>query len=272
MEYIETTIRKIAKYNEYLDEWARDILEDNLENEELLKMFRRYKRTLEIIAHHFYPNTPHKDYLESVLNEIYTSMRKINYTLTDYEKASVFSKDKTLKDVKKCLERTNFLVEDFLDTMKTFDNSHRDSIPIDFSPPRVTKNKTTFLLSIKNQKNLPLSCENIFVNMVQYKDMVYYVETNDVFSFFYFYRTEDCWFWSPPKKTDPEDIWIECPETRIEEGFWTGKIIPPYMTEFIVWLDLFFPNIPEFYLKKEEPEEKKEEVKEEESKKKCLIF
>ena len=29
MEYIETTIGKIAKYNEYLDEWARDILEDN---------------------------------------------------------------------------------------------------------------------------------------------------------------------------------------------------------------------------------------------------
>ena len=107
--------------------------------------------------------------------------------------------------------------------------------------------------------------------MVQYKDMVYYVETNDVFSFFYFYRTEDCWFWSPPKKTDPEDIWIECPETRIDEGYWRGKIIPPYMAEYIVWLDLFFPNIPEFYLKKEE---KKEEVVEEkkEEKKGCIIF
>ena len=70
---------------------------------------------------------------------------------------------------------------------------------------------------------------------------------------------------------DPEDIWIECPETRIEEGYWTGKIIPPYMAEYIVWLDLFFPNIPEFYLKKEE---KKEEVVEEkkEEKKGCIIF
>ena len=103
MEYIETTIGKIAKYNEYLDEWAREVLEDNLDNEELLKMFRRYKRTLELIARHFYPNTPHKDYLEGLLNEIYTSLRKVNYTLTDYEKASVFSKEKTLKDIKKCL-------------------------------------------------------------------------------------------------------------------------------------------------------------------------
>ena len=43
------------------------------------------------------------------------------------------------------------------------------------------------------------------------------------------------------------------------------------MAEYIVWLDLFFPNIPEFYLKKEE---KKEEVVEEkkEEKKGCIIF
>ena len=50
------------------------------------------------------------------------------------------------------------------------------------------------------------------------------------------------------KKTDPEDIWIECPQTKINEGYWTGKIIPAYIAEFIIWLDLFFPNIPEFYL------------------------
>ena len=95
---------------------------------------------------------------------------------------------------------------------------------------------------------MPLSCENIFVNMVQYKDKVYYIETNDVISFFYFYRTDDGWYWSPPKKTDPEDIWIECPQTSINEGYWTGKIIPAYISEFIIWLDLFFPNIPEFYM------------------------
>ena len=103
MEYIETTIGKIAKYNEYLDEWAREVLEDNLDNEELLKMFRRYKRTLELIARHFYPNTPHKDYLEGLLNEIYTSLRKVNYTLTDYEKASVFS----MKFTKNSFDKNN---------------------------------------------------------------------------------------------------------------------------------------------------------------------
>ena len=106
-----------------------------------------------------------------------------------------------------------------------------------------------FYLNISSQKNLLMSCEYIFVNMVQHKDMVYYVETNDVFNFFYFYRTDECWFWSPPKKTDPEDIWIECPKVRIEEGYWTGKIIPPFMAEFIMWLYLFFPKIPKEYLR-----------------------
>ena len=104
--------------------------------------------------------------------------------------------------------------------------------------------------------------------MTQYKDMVYYVETNDIFAFFYFYRTEDAWYWSPPKKTDPEDIWIECPQVKIEEGYWNGKIIPYYMAEYIVWLDLFFPNIPEFYLKDDNQEsvQKKKSRKEKKEK------
>ena len=129
-------------------------------------------------------------------------------------------------------------------------------------------NETVFLLSIKCQIYLPLSCENIFVNMVQYKDQVYYIETNDLISFFYFYRTEDGWYWSPPKKTDPEDIWIECPQTSIDEGYWKGKIIPAFIAEFIIWLDLFFPNIPEFYLKQLDGKKEEKMKKKKKSKKK----
>ena len=129
-------------------------------------------------------------------------------------------------------------------------------------------NETVFLLSIKCQIYLPLSCENIFVNMVQYKDQVYYIETNDLISFFYFYRTEDGWYWSPPKKTDPEDIWIECPQTSIDEGYWKGKIIPAFIVEFIIWLDLFFPNIPEFYLKQLDGKKEEKMKKKKKSKKK----
>lgn len=94
-----------------------------------------------------------------------------------------------------------------------------------------------------------MACENIFVNMVRLKHNVYFVETNEIFGFFYFYRTEDEWLWSPPRKDDPEDIWFACPQTIIDQGFWIGSLLPPYIQEFIVWLDLIFPNIPEKYVK-----------------------
>ena len=249
MEYIESTIGRLAKYTEHLEKWTRDILQDSLETEEYCKIYARYRKTIEIIANHFFPNTTKRKLFEENLTELYTSLRKINYTLTDYEKNSIYSRARNEKYLKQCLERNQFLIDEYLIMMRKFDKKFKDKIPKNFTPPKVTKNETTFYLSIKNQIYTPLSCENIFVNMTQYKDMVYYVETNDVFAFFYFYRTEDAWYWSPPKKTDPEDIWIECPQVKIEEGYWNGKIIPYYMAEYIVWLDLFFPNIPEFYLK-----------------------
>ena len=170
--------------------------------------------------------------------------------MTDYQKSTIFLKDKAVRDVKKGLLRNSYLSEEYLKGIRKFYEAYKKKIPKSFRPEKPKENKTEFLLSIKAQIYTPMSCENIFINMTQYKDMVYYVETNDMFSFFYFYRTEEGWFWSPPKKTDPEDIWIECPEIRIEEGFWEGKIIPPYMAEFIVWLFFFNPKIPEFYFKK----------------------
>ena len=267
MEYIETTLGRLAKYTEHLEKWTRDILEESLETEEYCKTYSRYRKTIEIIANHFYPNTSKRKFFEENLNELYTSLRKVNYMLTEFEKNSIFSRERNKKYLKQCLERNQYIINEYLSIMKKFDNKFKNKIPKDFKPDKITKNETSFYLSIKNQKYTPLSCENIFVNMTQYKDMVYYVETNDVFSFFYFYRTEDAWYWSPPKKTDPEDIWIECPQVKIEEGYWDGKIIPPYMAEFIVWLDLFFPNIPEFYLDKEQ-KEKKETEKDNEKKNK----
>lgn len=280
MEYIETTIGKLAKYNQLIEKWIKRELPLTMENEEYLKPFRKYLLCFEMISKLLYPNNSHSDYLTELLNELYTSLRKINFSLTDYHKSSLFSQDKGMKGLKACLARTQLVINAYHNTLKYYFNKNESNIPQGYDPGKPTRSTITFYLSIKNQVNLPMSCENIFVNMVQYKDMVYYVETSDLFSFFYFYRTEECWFWSPPKKTDPEDIWIECPDVKINEGYWKGEIIPEFMADYIVWLDLFFPNIPEFYIKKEKAVVKGKKAKSnknnsdnnDKDKKNCSIF
>ena len=271
MECIETTINRIYKYNDLLEDSIKKLLPDSMETEELIKTFGRYRKLYEIIGKLFFPKTPKKKYFEAYLNETYTSLRKLHMMISGVDKSTVFSKDKCIKDVKQCIARNDFLIDDYLKTLRKFEEKYKKKVPKKFSPGPIIDNETKFLLTIKYQIYLPMSCENIFVNMVQYKDQVYYVETNDLISFFYFYRTEDGWYWSPPKKTDPEDIWIECPQTTINEGYWTGKIIPTYIAEFIIWLHLFFPNIPEFYLKQygdnKEDSKKSEHKKDKKSKK-----
>ena len=41
MEYIESTIGRLAKYTEHLEKWTRDILKDSLETEEYCKIYAR---------------------------------------------------------------------------------------------------------------------------------------------------------------------------------------------------------------------------------------
>ena len=249
MECIETTLNRLAKYNELLEKISKEVLADNKEAKEILNTYAKYKELLDIIAKLFYPKTPDKKYFEAYLNEIYSSLRKLHKILNGYDKSTVFIRDKCIRDMKECMKRNEYLLEDYLNTLKNFAKKNKTKIPKKFNPGALMDNETIILLSIKSQVYLPLSCENIFLNMVQYKDYVYYVETNDIFSFFYFFRTDDGWYWSPPKKTDLEDVWIECPETTISEGYWKGKTIPSHISEFIVWLGFFFPNVPEFYIK-----------------------
>jgi len=257
MECIETSLNRVVKYNDILENSTKKLLPDSLETEELLKTFSRYRKLFEIIGKLFFPETPKKKYFEAYINETYASLRKLHMMLTNHDRSTTFSKDKSIRDVKQCILRNEFLIDDYLKTLKKFEEKYKKKVPKKFRPPNILDNDTEILLSIKYQIYLPLSCENIFVNMVQYKDQVYYVETNDLISFFYFYRTDTGWYWSPPKKTDPEDIWIECPQTSIDEGYWTGKIIPAFIAEFIIWLDIFFPNIPEFYKNPNVENEKK---------------
>ena len=140
-----------------------------------------------------------------------------------------------------------------------------NTIDIDFESIlnyNLINNETKFFLKLDYQKNIPNTIEYIFFNLVQFRDEVYYIKTRDIFNFFYFYRTEDgIWYWSPPKKTDPEDLWIESPNTKIASGYWINKKIPDYIEQFIIWLDIFSPRIPEFYTEKKRENNKKEEDK-----------
>ena len=200
MECIETTLNRLVKYNDLLEKSTKKLLPDNVETEEILKTFSRYRRLYDIIGKLFFPKTAKKKYFEAYLNETYTSLRKLHMMLTQYDKSTIFSRDKCIRDVKQCMKRNDFLIDDYLKTIKKFEEKYKKKVPSKFNPGPLIDNETVFLLSIKCQIYLPLSCENIFVNMVQYKDQVYYIETNDLISFFYFYRTEDGWYWSPPKK------------------------------------------------------------------------
>lgn len=249
--YIETTIGNLAKYNIHLNRLSKRILTLSLENDQILRIFHRANKTIGFISIYFKDSNPEYKDLEDKLNQIYIILRKIHLAHTEYESKSTFSKQNALSEYKRCLQRHNFIIEEFYNGLKNYDrnNKHDKNKRVAKLPDKVKNNETQFKLTIELFKQFPMACENIFVNMVRLKHNVYFVETNEIFGFFYFYRTGDEWLWSPPRKDDPEDIWFACPQTIIDQGFWIGSLLPPYIQEFIVWLDLIFPNIPEKYVK-----------------------
>ena len=108
MECIETTLNRVVKYNDILEKSTKKLLPDNMETEELLKTFSRYRKLFDIIGKLFFPKTPKKKYFEAYLNETYTSLRKLHMMLTGYDKTTIFSRDKSIRDVKQCLKRNEF--------------------------------------------------------------------------------------------------------------------------------------------------------------------
>jgi hypothetical protein len=290
MEYIETTIGNLAKFSNYLEECIKKHINESLEREDILKPFVFYKKVITIISKNYKKKIEAnvKEYFDNLLNDIYTSLRKIHITIYQFTTGSLFSNDKNLKSLKDCCIRNEILIRDIYSNLKgSFDVEVEVKVKGDVpnntteiskkkKDINIIKSKRVFLLNIKNQRNIPATVENIFVNLIQYKDKVYYIQTNDIFNFFYFFRTEEgVWFWSPPRKTDPEDMWVQVPGLKVGDGFWKDKKIPNYMEQFIIWLDIFNPNIPEFYLPKENKEEEVEEKQNPtmvEKKDKCVIF
>ena len=66
MECIETTLNRVVKYNDLLETSTKKLLPENMETEELLKTFNRYRKLFDIIGKLFFPKTTKKKYFEAI--------------------------------------------------------------------------------------------------------------------------------------------------------------------------------------------------------------
>lgn len=246
MEFIETSISNLTKYTAFLEDKLVKNVNESLEREDMLKTFILCKKVITLMCEKF--TLEHQHIFEEILNEVYVLLRKINSAFSEFMNGSYFSREKNMKLFKDACLRNELYLREIHNDLKqrkifTVKSKNQDK------KSQIDSN-TVFLLKLNYQKNIPNTAENIFINLVQFKDEVYYLKTSDTFGFFYFYRTnEGLWYWSPPRKTDPEDIWIPCPEVVIDKGYWIDKKIPDFVENFIIWLSIFTPNIPEFYKK-----------------------
>lgn len=245
MEFLQTDVNCLLNYNKAVGDKIKSLVPHSIEREDMLKSVWLVEKVVEkFLAHYKKEDLSSNKLFEGYLNEIYYALRKINLSLFDLETGSVFSKEKHSKAVKECCLRQELFVREIYNSVKGLKVENKKNF-------ENKAKKFTFLLNINFARSIPNSAENMFMNLYQFKEEVYFIKTDDIFSYFYFYRdSKGNWFWSPPRKDDPEDVWMETPDTKVETGYWKGKSIPQQVADFIKWLDLFRPNIPEFYIKK----------------------
>jgi hypothetical protein len=237
MEYIETKISNFFKYIKYVENNILNNIIESISRESLLKPLIFCKKITNLIIEKYCEQNEKQ--FEEILNEVYIILRRIDFGFSNYINGSFFDREKNLKNLKSLCMRNEIYTRELVTSI------------IDSKQNKFIKNiftqDNTFLLKIKSQINLAKTAENIYINLERFKDDIYYLKTNDLFGYFYFYRgNEECWYWSPPKKTDPDDIWFICPQIKIDKGFWIDKLLPDYLINFIIWLDIFSPNIPEY--------------------------
>jgi hypothetical protein len=241
MEYIEIEISNYKKLIEFIRIKLLYCVTQSYENDEL---YIPGKLTLQLINS---INEINKS-TEDMLNDLYSIIKKYFQTIKEYSKSTI-SRNNRLSDLKKASQRATLYIKTIYGEMLTKPESNRSDF--DFLLEKKGNNKTTndnlkFKLWTKNYSKMPYCEEYMLYNIVLHEENIYYYRVNDtIYKFFYFYKTEDnIWYWSPPRKTDPEDIWMECPKYIVEEGVWKGTQIPKYVEDFVVWLDVLRPNLP----------------------------
>jgi hypothetical protein len=276
MEFIEIEFSSLKNYLDFLENNIKSKFNISREREDILKVFLVCRKLVILVSEKLEIKES-----QQLFCEVYDVLRKIHISLSQYMNGSYIDEERNLKIFKNCCNRNEMYLRSLLEDLNEHQLANKK-----ISNGNNIVPETKFLIKV-TFGNITNSVENIFTNLIQFKDEVYYFKTNDIFEFFYFFRTkEGIWYWSPPKKTDLEDVWIPAPEIKIDRGYWKDNKIPSYVEDFIIWLDIIRPNIPEFYQNKKklftpenDPEGKFEKLnhnidklEEQMSKKDCLIF
>ena len=254
MEYIEISVCSLTKFILNIKKTIKYSVILNKDTDIIFKPFE-YLQGILINIDKINSNT------EKLLNEVYDIIRKYNLTIKDYlinkqnnyycfsnynENNISYINSNNLNNLIKAGKRLIIYIEcmysNLLKCIKSTYNSNNNSNVLNKSNINILK----FKLYLNKYSKCPYTEEYIIHNLVLHDENIYYYRVKDtIFKFFYFYKTKDnTWYWSPPKKTDLEDIWMKCPDTVVKEGYWKCIQIPKYIEDLIIWLDLFYPDLP----------------------------
>lgn len=242
MEYIEIQISSYKKFIDFIRIKLLYCTSKSIDNDELFTPGKLILKLVNIVRE----MTPQA---ESMLNDLYGIIKKYYSSIKEYS-TSTISRDNRLSDLRKAsIRATIYIKEIYGDILRQSGSTGSNN---DFGFLRNTgetnteNNLVKFKLFCKPFSKMPFCEEYVMFHLVLHEENIFFHRVNDtIYKFFYFYKSIDnIWYWSPPKKTDPEDIWMQCPKYIVDEGYWKGTQIPRYVEEFVVWLDIFKPDLP----------------------------
>ena len=182
MEFIEISIVDLSNYNNHLIKNLKSSINQSITCENLIKPFGIINKIISVFTDDI-KEIP-KDqfgFLESVLNEVYSCLKKMEYSLFAFLTSSLFSQDKKYKSISESAVRNEIYLRSILEDInyykETYKNStsnySNDSIEAFINKKFVNNiqlsSKTRFLLKLEFGKNTPNSTENLFSNLILFK-------------------------------------------------------------------------------------------------------
>lgn len=241
MEYVEISIGNFKNFLEHIRLKLLYSVPKTADNDELYKPIKLTLQLVKVIKE----MTPSA---QNMLNDVYGIIKKYFQIIKEFT-TSTISRDNNFSDLKKSSLRAVIYIKEIygsvLDNASKQTNNDYGFLNIEKENDNFN-NHLKFNLDMKAYSNMPYCEEYIMYNLVVHENNIFFHRVNDtIYRFFYFYKSEDnIWYWSPPKKTDPEDVWMECPKYIVEEGYWKGTQIPKFAEAFVIWLDLLNPDLP----------------------------
>ncbi len=232
MNYVEIPIVSFKKYIVNIRIKLTYSVEQSIENDDLYKPLNFCLKVIKIIK-------KLNQRSEDVLNDIYEILRKYYLHVKDFINGNTFVNQQNIIELRKAASRA------YLYLKSCYLNAYKKGIAMSDTPDEYNDD-IKFRLHIDKYANCPYTEEYIMYSIILHEDNIFFFRLKDsIFKFFYFYKTIDNeWYWSPPRKTDKDDIWMKCPKFTVEEGHWKGMSIPRFVEEFVVWLDLLKPDLP----------------------------